>query len=68
MIDNMVIISCLARGWGEGGGLKRKNGSVGLEYVVVTQAWTGKRREYSSTCKQHQHLSTVQLQFLFPQN
>ena len=39
MIDNMVIISCLARGWGEGGGLKRKNGSVGLEYVVVSQAW-----------------------------
>ena len=37
MIDNMVIISCLAR---EGGGLKCKNGSVGLEYVVVSQAWT----------------------------
>ena len=37
MIDNMVIISCLARGWGEG--VRCKNGSVGLEYVVVSQAW-----------------------------
>ena len=64
MIDNIIIIWSLSGVWparGGGGGLKCKNGSVGLEYVEVSQAWPDKCREYSSTCRQHQLLSTVHL-------